>query len=886
MKADAVFIDGSSQFFRSFYALKGLATSTGFPTGAIYGFINIIRKIQSEFKPDYLSIAWDEGKPTIRTEVFKDYKSNRRSPPQLLNAQIPLLKKIIDGLCIPSFSLQGYEADDIIKTFCKLFLEQRPGSVIVIVTSDKDLMQMVDKNVYVYDPREQILYNEKAVEEKFGVPCKLIPDYLALKGDDIDNIPGIMGIGEETAKKLVSSFGKVEDIFENIDKLSLQHRNILLGKKEEALKSKNLATLKDVPISIKIEEFKVGNPNLNVLIPIYQNLEFTSFLKDFSPKAISYEGYTTVDSEEALRELVEGIKAKGEFSFDTETTSTEPTKASLVGISLCFDDNKAFYIPVGHKKSDRQLKAEMVLDILKPLLEDEKIKKYGQNIKYDMEVMKRYGIDVQGVSGDTMIASYLLSPDRGKFNLEEISLLYLGHLPISYEDVTFGGKINFSEVNIKDATIYSSEDSHIVWNLHKILEKQLIEKELIQLYKDVEIPLISVLRDMELAGVKVNVSVLREYSASLGKKIDELKKEIWRLCGKTFNLDSPRQVGQILFEHLKLPIVKKTKKKTSYSTDAEVLEELSESGYSVASLILKYRTLSKLKSGYVDSLPKLVSDDGRIHTSFHQTRTGTGRLSSSEPNLQNIPARGEEGAKIREAFCADNGKNLISADYSQIELRILAHFSQDAELIKAFKEDKDIHSHVATSLFGVDDITEEMRRKAKIVNFGIAYGITPHGLATQLRIPHSDAEKLISSYFHKYKQVRAWIDAMIKFAEENLYVRTLFSRIRYVPKILSEDKNERAEAERIAINTPIQGTAADIIKIAMINIWKRFKKELPTASAHIILQVHDELIVEAEEKDLEKVTNILKEEMENAASNLLKIPLKVKISTGKTWAEI
>lgn len=879
MRFDVVLIDGSSQVYRGFYALGTLTTSDGKPTGAIYGFVSILRKILDFVKPKYVAVAWDE-KPVRRLKVYPQYKAQREEAPSDLKYQIPYIKKIVEAFRIASFSAPGYEADDVIATLIERIIQDKPDVKILVVTSDKDLMQLVSEKVTVYDPRAEKYYDRNGVKEKYGVSPEFIPDYLALKGDESDNIPGVPGIGDKRAQMLVEKLGGIEKIFNSPGELEPSLRALLAGRREQASRAKKLLLVeKDVPLEFKLDDLKMKECDWETLIPIFRDLEFISFLKEV-PRLkgdVPQAEYKTIKTDDELTELIESIKKVGKVSIDTETTSENPQEAELVGISLCSDECKAYYIPVGHK-GVKQPEISRVIKLLKPVFEDPSIEKYGQNIKYDIEVLKKYGVEIEGVSFDTMVASYLVAPDRGQYGLDINSLLYLGYKPTSYSEVTSGARISFSKVSVDVATQYSCEDSHLVWLLKPKLEEKINSLRLTSLFEEIEMPLVKVLSDMETVGVKVNIGMLREYSAHLKMEAEQVKKKIWREANTPFNVDSPHQLRAILFEKLKLPYIKKTRKTGAYSTDSEVLEELAQR-YEIAALVLEYRTLTKLKSTYVDAIPRLVNiRTGRVHTSFNQARTATGRLSSSEPNLQNIPARGEEGSKIREAFCAEKEHLLISADYSQIELRVMAHISDDDELKKAFLEGRDIHSAVAFSLFGEE--TQDARRKAKVVNFGVAYGISAQGLSRQLKISENEARKIIESYFQRYKGVKSWIDEVISEAERKGYVRTLSGRIRFIPQLKSKDPHERGEGVRRAINTPIQGSAADIIKMAMIKVWKRLK----STRSNMILQVHDEIIVETPEDEIDSVAKIMQEEMESACE--LSVPLKVDVKVGKTWADV
>jgi len=892
LSSDVVLVDGSSQFFRAFFQLRTLINSKGFPTGAIYGFTNIIRKIIKEFSPRYVAIAWDSHRK-IRAEKFKDYKATRRETPDDLKVQIPYIKKIIDAYGFANFEIEGLEADDIIATLKNKIQQQNPDLKIIIITSDKDMMQIVDEKTYVYDPRAEEngdpLFTPEKVKEKFGVRPEQIPDYLALVGDQIDNIPGIKGIGPEGAKKLLEKFNSVEQIFEKLGEVDLKWRRLLFGERQNALLYKELAKLKIVDIEIDIESLKPRPPKIETLIEIFKELEFSSYLKELAQEfpalfdKFDKSKYFLVDSEQKFKELIDKIEKEKFFAFDTETSSLDIEEAKIFGISFAFKDSTSYYI-------DLTENTEKILEALKKYLEDENYKKVGQNIKFDIRILKKYGIEVKGIDGDSMIAAWMLNPDRTKIGLDELSLIYLGHKTTSYKELTADGKIRFQNVSKEKAKDYCCEDSMVALNLHEKLFELMREKELVEPYKNIELKIIPILADMESAGVKVDREFFAKFGEEVKSQIDQISKRIYEIAGTRFNIDSTQQLGYILFEKLKIELeeIKRTKKTKAYSTDNEVLQEIAAAGYEIGELLLKYRALKKLLSTYILPIPQLVSrKTGRIHTSFNQTKTATGRLSSSDPNLQNIPAKGEEGSKIREGFIADEGNVFVSADYSQIELRVLAHITQDPELIRAFKEGEDIHSDVASFLFQVpkSEVTKDMRRIAKIVNFGIIYGISAHGLKTQAKLPsRHDAQKLIDSYLQRFKVVKEWRENIIKETEKKGFVRTIFGRLRYIPELKSEDKNIRAEGERRAINTPIQGSAADIMKIAMISVWNRLKKEVPEAK--IIMQVHDELIVECPEEKSDKVKEILEEEMRLEEKLKFSVPLKVSVKIGKKWSEL
>jgi len=883
-KKEIFLIDGSSFIFRAFFAIPHLSSHRGVPTNAVYGVVNMILKVMKEFSPEYLSVVMDSKGKTRRHEVYKEYKATRPSLPDELRVQIPYIEKIIPALGIPVLRFEGYEADDVIATVAKKFSGKGYG--VIVIGADKDLYQIIDENVKLYDPMRDRWIDEEYVIEKFGVSPREIVDFIALIGDSIDNIPGVPGIGEKTAQELIKKFGSLEGIYASlsqIDKKGLVEK--LLAHRDSAFISRGLVKLEtDLPLNIEIEDLKLKEKNFEVIDRIFRELGFSKLLAELYPKREISEDFSIILEPSKLEEVVKMAEEAGKLGIDLETTSLDPYSARLVGISITVDGEKAFYVPVGHSYlgAPRQIPVEEVLRIMKPVLESEKVLKYGQNLKYDFMVLKKYGIHLSPIGGDSMIASYLLNPDRRHHNLDELSVEYLGHKMISYSDVTGKGKgqISFDMVDVKTASRYSCEDVVVAFKIAHKLEKLIEEDGMLELYKNIEIPLIEVLAHMELSGVKIDEERIKEIDDYLSKRISEVREKIWELAGERFNPDSPVQLREILFKKLKLPGTKKGK--TGYSTDSEVLEKLAQH-HPICVYLLEYRGLSKLKSTYTFNLLKINPVTGRVHTSFNQTVTATGRLSSSEPNLQNIPVKGEEGKMIRSAFVPEKGNLFISADYSQIELRILAHLSGDEVLIRAFERGEDIHKATACEIFGVkpEEVTPEMRRTAKTINFGIIYGISPHGLSTELGISHSEAKDLIERYFAKYTGVKKFIEAQLENARKEMVVRTIFGRKRHVPDINSASPGARGFAERVAINAPVQGSAADLIKLAMINIYKRIKSG--EINMKMLIQVHDELLFEVKEDEVEKGVKIVKYEMENAFP--LRVPLKVDVGIGKNWSE-
>ncbi|MDP2981122.1 MAG: DNA polymerase I [Candidatus Omnitrophota bacterium] len=874
-------IDGNSYCYRAFYAIKELRNSKGKPTNAVYGFILMLKKLLEKEKPAYIGVAFDLKGPTFRHEQFEDYKAHRKPMPDDLVSQMSLIKDIISAYNIPIFEKQGFEADDVLATIAKKI--SREGIEVYIVTGDKDMLQVVDKNIKVYSAhKDDFIYDSEAVKERFsGLGPENITDFIALAGDAADNIPGVAGIGEKTAVELIKEFGSLDNLYKNLDKIKSEPRKKMLSEQEDnARMSKELATVdSDVPIEIDAGVMRVRGPDSEKLLDIFKELEFKNFAKEIASCNSDVHrdaNYKTIAGPEDFEVFMRELKTKKEFVLDIETTSERPMEAKLVGISFCWKEGEAYYIPL--------LNIKEALKELKPILEDESIKKIGQNIKYDKLVLSNYGVEVNGISYDTMIASYLLNPSGMSHGLDDIAFEYLGHKMTSIDELLGTGKkrVTMDMVDVEKVSKYSCEDSDVTLRLKNVFEKEILKKELESLFNDIELPLVDVLGKMEKNGIKIDVGFLKETSSCMENELSTLIKGIYRIAGEEFNINSPKQISCILFEKLGLPVVKKTK--TGASTDVEVLERLS-SLHPLPKELLRYRELSKLKSTYVDALPELINKKtGRLHTSFNQAVTATGRLSSSNPNLQNIPIKTEEGRKIRKAFIGEGNNFIMAADYSQIELRILAHLSKDPELVSAFENNRDVHTHTASLIFGVNEseVTLEMRANAKTVNFGIIYGISAFGLSKSLNIDPASAQQFIDSYFERYPAVRVYMEDKIEEARSAGYVTTLFNRRRYIPEIKTGGMREQQQAERIAINTPVQGSAADLIKIAMINIYRAMKKK--NFKSLMTLQVHDELVFEVPKGELDKMKELVKEEMEGAVK--LSVPIKVSVQYGKNWLEM
>lgn len=882
-------IDGQSYIYRAFFAVRELKTSKGFPTNAIFGFVNMLQSIRQEHAPSHLAVIFDAPGKNFRHDHYQDYKAHRLAMPDTLRPQIAPIKEIVRAYGIPALELAGYEADDIIATLTRRWEKQ--GAEVVIVSGDKDLMQLVSERVTVLDTMKGERIGIEQVRAKFGVEPARVVEVQGLMGDATDGIPGIPGIGEKTAIKLMSEWHDLENL--------LSHAAEIPGKLGEKIRthadlarlSKTLATLHcDVPVQIELDDLTKQEPDRERLRKLFTELEFRRFLAQVesiqevqASDQTSTAEYETVRTPQQLEKMLQAVRSARTYCLDTETTSLNPLDAELVGVSISVEEGQAWYIPVGHRSDDAapQLSHKQVLTALRTLLEDPALALIGQNTKYDIMVLCQYDLWPRNVGGDTMLASYLLDPNK-RHNLNDLALEHLQHRMITYETVTDGGKKNFAEVTVADATRYSGEDADITLRLAHRLFPRVHEEGMGQLFTEVEVPLALVLARMELAGIRIDQDLLATLSVEFGQRQHELEEEVYALAGEKFNLASPQQLQKILFEKLGLQSRKKTK--TGASTDASVLEGLAAEGIPLPAKILAYRGFAKLRNTYVDALPKLVHPKtGRIHTSFNQTVTATGRLSSSNPNLQNIPIRSEEGRRIRTAFVPEPGHVLLSADYSQIELRLLAHFSQDPVLVESFQHDQDVHARTAAELFQVpmEAVSADQRRQAKTINFGIIYGMGAPRLARSLGIPMKTAHMYITEYFARYSGIKSYMDGILVEAKARGYVSTLQGRRRYMPDLQSKNAQVAAAAERMAINAPIQGTAADLIKVAMVAIDRRLAQE--KLRARMLLQVHDELLFEVPEKEVERVKKLARESMEGVMP--LRVPLRVELGTGTNWAE-
>jgi len=881
-------VDGSAYIYRAYHAVRGLSNSKGHPTNAVFGFTRMLLKLIEDRSPEYIGIFFDSKGPTFRHKIYKEYKANRPPMPEDLSVQIPYIKEVTKGLNLPVIEMPGFEADDLIGTCAHM--AEKNGFSVIMVTGDKDFMQLVTEKSIIWDPMKNKTLDEKSIREVNGVEPSMMVEVMGLSGDTADNIPGVPGIGPKTALSLIKTFGSMKNLYEKVDTITKkkQHENLVKYRKQ-ALLSRELVTIDtSVPLKFNPQEFKLKEPDNAKLSKLFKDLEFTQLQKAFPVKAdLSKKDYRLVHSIKELSDLVSRLKTAQIFAIDTETTSKNPMKANLVGLSFSVKADEAFYIPCAHDYPDvsEQIALKDVIHLLKPVLENPDIKKIGQNIKYDWIVLDRHGINLKGVVFDTMLASYLINPSKRAHNLDQIALDFLDHKTITYKEVVGKGKnaSGFAQVPIEKAYPYACEDADITLMACNVLGPELNKAGLTELLEEVEMPLVPVLMKMEMTGICVNKDKLHSLSKTFEIKLKALEKSIYEVAGERFNIKSTQQLGYILFDKLKLPPGKKTKKKTGFSTDVDVLTELARNN-ELPALILKHRTLAKLKSTYTDALLDLVHPEtGRIHTSFNQTVTATGRLSSSDPNLQNIPVRTDEGREIRRAFVPKRKWHLVSADYSQVELRILAHCSDDEILIKAFMEDEDIHMRTAAEVFQVfpSFITKELRQQAKAINFGIIYGMSPFGLSKQLDISRKMANTYINNYFARYRGVKKFVESTIEEVGKTGRTSTLLGRIRLLPDINSSNKNIRRFAERTAINTPIQGSAADLIKVAMIKVDKAFKER--NLESAMLLSVHDELIFEVPPDELTVVKKLVKEIMEKVWE--LKVPLKVNVACGKNWAE-
>jgi DNA polymerase-1 len=876
-------IDASSLIYPAFHVMGELKTSTGFPTGAIYGYARTVLMLLREYPSQYVAVAFDSRGPTHRHEKFSEYKAHRPAMDEALAAQIPKIKELTDALKLKKFEVPGYEADDIIAALVPLAAAQ--GLDVLIVSGDKDLLQLVGDGVRVLKPgrdvtRDLKILDSAGVQQYLGVRPDQVLDFLALVGDSVDNVPGVPGIGEKTAQKLLSQFPSLEALLENLDKVEPKKLSEKLKAfQEQARLSRELVQLNPPPLDVSLEECRAQPPDLERLRALLEELEFRSLLQELAlaptvPPPVQRAPTLALEivlTEEQLAALIERLQSAPEISLDTETTSEDAMTAELVGISLAIEPGAGFYIPLAHSYlgAPRQLPRDLVMAKLKDILQTKPI--IGQNLKYDAKILRRSGIELKNIVFDSMLAAYLLDPESRK-DLNELARRYLGHSVMDFSEL---GAARMDLVPIEQAARYSIADAEAVIRLKEKMLPELRSKNQEKLFYEVELPLINVLIEMELNGILLDKEILREQAKELETLATQLLQDIFRLAGQDFNPNSPKQVAYVLFEKLKLPVLRKTK--TGPSTDAYVLQELA-SLHPLPEKLLAYRELEKLLSTYVKKLPEYINPrTGRVHTTFQQHITVTGRLSSTEPNLQNIPVRTELGGQIRKAFVAPPGRVLIGADYSQIELRVLAHLSEDPGLIEAFERDEDVHARTAATIFNIpiESVGPRERRIAKMINFGLSYGMTGYGLAQRTGLSRSEAEKFIKNYFENYPGVRAYMERVVREAEEKRYLETLLGRRRYFVELSSQTKRE-------AINFPVQGTAADIMKLAMLRVYERIQSG--EIRADMLLQIHDELIFEADAEAAERAAQLIKQTMEGAFS--LRVPLKVETHIGTNWGEI
>jgi DNA polymerase-1 len=894
-----VLVDGSSYLYRAFHALPPLTTSTGHSTGAVKGVISMLRRLQKDYPGSPITVVFDAKGKTFRDEMYDQYKANRPPMPDELREQVEPIHAIVRAMGLPLLCVEGVEADDVIGTLASE--AQASNRTVVVSTGDKDMAQLVNEHVTLVNTMTDTHMDLQGVEEKFGIPPRLIIDFLALMGDKVDNIPGVPGVGEKTALALLQGLGSLDEIYQNLDKIAgLGFRGAktmadkLEAEKESADLSYRLATIKtDVALDVHVNELANGEPDRESLLEWFKNLEFKSWIDELQESgeaaAVASESgdYEIVTTEDRFEHWLEQLELAELFAFDTETTSLDYMQAQVVGLCFAVEPGKAAYLPLAHDYvgAPEQLDRERVLERMKPLLEDPGRDKVGQNLKYDASVLANHGVDLRGIRFDTMLESYVLDSTATRHDMDSLALKYLGHSTIHFEDVAGKGakQLTFNQIRLEEAGPYAAEDADITLRLHEALWPGLREEPRLRtVFEEIEMPLVPVLSGIERNGALLDRELLGEQSTELGHRMLELEQQAYEAAGSEFNLGSPKQLGEILFERLSLPVIKKTPKGAP-STAEDVLVELALD-YPLPKLILEHRSLSKLKSTYTDKLPEMINPTtGRVHTSYHQAVAATGRLSSSDPNLQNIPIRTAEGRRVRQAFIAPPGYRIVAADYSQIELRIMAHLSGDDGLLAAFRDGLDVHRATASEVFQTpaDQVSDEQRRKAKAINFGLIYGMSAFGLARQLHLGRNEAQEYIDIYFQRYPGVHAYMQDTRALAHERGYVETLFGRRLYLPEINARNKMRVQAAERTAINAPMQGTAADIIKRAMLRV-DQWLRESGT-DARMIMQVHDELVLEVAEDQLDEVRGRLCEEM--SASAELRIPLVVDAGLGFNWDE-
>ncbi|MFL2524916.1 MAG: DNA polymerase I [Pelagibacteraceae bacterium] len=915
-------IDGSGYIFRAYYALPPLTRkSDGLPVGAVSGFCNMLYSFLEKAKagnsidtPTHLAVIFDSARKNFRNDIYKDYKGNRSDAPEDLIPQFDYIRKAVKAFNLPSVELINYEADDLIATY-KAQAKKKKIKV-TIVSSDKDLMQLVDKNTFMLDTMKDRLIGIDQVKEKFGVPPEKVIDVQSLAGDSVDNIPGVPGIGIKTAAELINKFGSLDKLLEKAETIKQpKRRQTLLDNKDNALISRELVTLKqDVALKDRIDDFILKPLDKTKIFNFLDEMEFSKIKKRIEQnygklpatedqnqeqannkqqleKINHVAGFHIIFDTKEIEKILNIADNQGYFAVDTETNSLNTQKAELVGVSISIKENEAFYIPVGHKNNEdknlkKQIELKKLIDLLKPYLEDETIKKIGQNIKYDLKIFLKHGINIKNFE-DTMLLSYTLDAGVNRHNLDLLAKIHLDHTNIKFKDIVGTGKseITFDQVLIENAYKYACEDADITLKLYNLFKNRMVKEKCFFVYENLEIPLINVLVRMENSGIKIDEKILKNLSKSFEKELKVLEKKIFKISGENFNIASTKQLGDILYEKLKISGTKKTKK-GNFATNVNVLEDLANKGHEFPKLVLEWRQKSKLKNTYTDSLPQYIdSNSERIHTSFLLAATSTGRLASSDPNLQNIPIKSKEGKEIRSAFVTDKGKSIISADYSQIEMRVLAHVADVKELKKAFTNNEDIHNITASQIFECDikKISEDMRRKAKAINFGIIYGISSYGLAKQISVSNNEAEQFLFSYFKKFPEIKEFMQGTLKFCRKNGFVKTMFERKCHFPNINDKNHTLKSFQERAAINAPIQGAAADIIRFAMINIDKKIIEK--KIDATLLVQIHDELLLETKDAIVNKEIVKIKSEMENAIDKdyNFSVPLIVDANSAKNW---
>ena len=890
-----ILVDGSSYLFRAYHALPPLTNSKGEATGAIVGVVNMLRKMINDYQPHHIAVVFDAPGGSFRNEIYAQYKANRPPMPDDLREQIEPLYNIIRAMGLPLLIEPGVEADDVIGTLATRASAQ--GMTTLISTGDKDMAQLVDEGTILINTMTNVMMDREGVVDKFGVTPEQIIDYLALVGDSVDNIPGVPKCGPKTAVKWLAQFHSLDELMVRADEIKGKVGEYLRASLDQLPVSRDLATIRrELTLNVEPGNLKPGKPDTETLRTLYQRIESRRLLQTLDQESRPVQqgsqnpaDYQVVLGAQDFNAWLDKLNAAQLFAFDTETTSLDYMQAEIVGLSFAVEPGKAAYVPLAHDYpgAPDQLQREQVLTALKPLLEDPDKPKLGQNLKYDMSVLVRYGIVMQGIAFDTMLESYVLDSTATRHDMDSLARKYLNHENIKYEDVAGKGakQLRFDQVPLDRAAPYAAEDADITLQLHREIWPKIEQLEsLARLFREVEVPLVAVLSRMERLGVRIDTGMLKRQSEEIAERLQELELQAHDLAGRPFNLSSPKQIGEMFFEQLKLPVVSKTPKGAP-STAESVLQELAERGFELPALILEHRGLAKLKSTYTEKLPLMVNPDtGRVHTSYHQAVAATGRLSSSDPNLQNIPIRSAEGRRIRQAFVADSGCRILAADYSQIELRIMAHLSGDAGLLQAFESGSDVHRATAAEVFGVESakqVSAEQRRSAKAINFGLIYGMSAFGLARQLGIERSAAQAYVELYFERYPGVREFMDRTRVDAHEKGFVETVFGRRLYLPEINARNGQRRAAAERTAINAPMQGTAADIIKRAMLEVDRWIQQEKPPL--RMIMQVHDELVFEVEEGFVSQARERIVRIMQGAAS--LRVPLLVDVGVGDNWDE-